>query len=53
MRKWKGFNTLKNECTNLYEFQAEKELYQNCLITQNRSWKVLSMARPRSGAKHH
>lgn len=22
------FNTLKNECTNLYEFQTEKELYQ-------------------------
>lgn len=22
------FNTLKNECTNLYEFQTEKALYQ-------------------------
>lgn len=22
------FNTLKNECTNLYEFRTEKELYQ-------------------------
>ena len=22
------FNTLKNECTNLYEFETEKALYQ-------------------------
>ena len=22
------FNTLKNECTNLYEFRTEEELYQ-------------------------
>ena len=22
------FNTLKNECTNLYEFQTEETLYQ-------------------------
>ena len=22
------FNTLKNECTNLYEFKTEEELYQ-------------------------
>lgn len=22
------FNTLKNECTNLYEFRTEQELYQ-------------------------
>jgi len=88
------FNTLKNECTKLYESRTDEELYQtvegfayvtynhvprtaimatarhtrherqhkerrehasslDCLITQDRSWQVLSMAWPRSGAKHH
>ena len=36
------FNTLKNECTNLYEFQREEELYQTveefAYVTYNHVW---------------
>ena len=90
----RDFNTLKNECTNLYEFQTEEHctgLWKNspispitmcartvittiahptrherqhedrreqvfrldCLITQHGGWEFLSMAWPRSSAKHH
>ena len=39
------FNTLKNECINLYEFQTEKELYQT---VEEFSYVIYNYVRPHS-----
>ena len=39
------FNTLKNECTNLYEFQREEELYQ---IVEEFAYVTYNHVRPHS-----
>ena len=39
------FNTLKNECTNLYEFQTEEELYR---IVEEFAYATYNHVRPHS-----
>lgn len=44
------FNTLKNECINLYEFRTEEQLYQT---VEEFAYVTYNYVRPHSGAKHH
>ena len=44
------FNTLKNECINLYEFRTEEQLYQT---VEEFAYVTYNHVRPHSGAKHH